>query len=98
MLTCIANRPSLINSKTKPNEAIPNIDEHNKTNSVFSICLMPRASSVLFNDGEAWTVQSIIRGYHEYISKLSLESELDLKILQYHYVSVPRSLRKTHWH
>jgi len=43
-----------------------------------------------------WTVQSIIRGYHEYISKLLLESEFDLKILQYRYVSVPRSLRKTH--
>jgi len=52
MLTCIANCSSLINSKTL-NEAIPNIDEDNKTNSVFSICLMPRASSVLFNDDEA---------------------------------------------
>jgi len=25
-----------------------------------------------------WTVESMICGYHEYISKLSLESELDL--------------------
>jgi len=54
MLTYIANRQSSINSsKMKPNEAIPNIDEHNKTNSIFSrICLVPRASSVLFDDGE----------------------------------------------
>jgi len=41
------------NSKTRPNEAIPNIDEHNKMNSVFfRICLVPCASSVLFDDGE----------------------------------------------
>jgi len=47
------HRQSLINSKTKPNDAIPNIDEHNKTNSVFfRICLVPHASSVLFDDDE----------------------------------------------
>ena len=38
---------SSIISKTKLNKAIPNIDEHNKTNSVFfRICLVPRASGV----------------------------------------------------
>jgi len=53
MLTCIANHQSSINDKTKPNKAIPNIDEHNKANFVFSrICLEPPASSVLFDDGE----------------------------------------------
>jgi len=53
MLTCIGNRQSLINNKTKPNEAIPNIDEHYKMNSIFSrICLVSRASSTLFGDGE----------------------------------------------
>jgi len=37
----------------KPNEAIPNIDEHNKMNSIFSrICLVPHASGVLFDDGK----------------------------------------------
>jgi len=72
MLTCITNRQSLINNKTKPNEAIPNIDEHNKTNSVFSrICLVPYASSMLFDDGKGYmcilcmTVESMIHGYHE---------------------------------
>jgi len=40
MLTCIADRPSSINSKTKLNESIPNINEHNKMNSLFfRICL-----------------------------------------------------------
>jgi len=53
MLTCIANCQSSINSKTKPNKAIPNINEYNKTNSVFSrICLVPCASSMLFDDGK----------------------------------------------
>jgi len=53
MLSCIANFQSSINSKMKPNDAIPNINEHNKTNSVFSrIYLVPCASSVLFDDGE----------------------------------------------
>jgi len=53
MLTCIANHQSLINSKTKLNDAIPNINEHNKMNSIFSrICLVPHASSMLFDDGE----------------------------------------------
>jgi len=57
---------------------LPNIDEHNKANSVFSrICLVPRASGVLFDD-EKHTVESMIHGHHEYISKLLLESELDL--------------------
>ena len=37
----------------KPNEAIPNINEHNKTNFVFSrICLVPCISGGLFDDGE----------------------------------------------
>ena len=47
MLTCITNH-----WLTK-NEAIPNIDEYNKMNTIFSrICLVPRASNVLFDDGE----------------------------------------------
>jgi len=53
MLTFFANHQSSINSKTKPNNAIPSIDEHNKTKSVFSsICLVPHDSSVLLDDGE----------------------------------------------
>jgi len=44
---------SSINSKTKPNKSIPNIDEYNKMNSVFlRIYLVPRASGMLFDDGE----------------------------------------------
>jgi len=44
---------SLIISKMKLNKAIPNIDEHNKTNSIFfRVCLVPRAIIVLFDDGE----------------------------------------------
>jgi len=43
----------LLINNMKPNEAIPNIDEYNKMNSVFSrICLVPHASSVLFDDDE----------------------------------------------
>jgi len=42
MLTCIANHQSLIINKTKPNEAIPNIDEYNEMN----------CSNVLFDDGK----------------------------------------------
>jgi len=63
---------SPINNKTKPNKANPNIDENNKLNSIFSrICLVPCASSVLFDDGEGYmcilcmTVESMIHGYHE---------------------------------
>jgi len=53
MLTYIANRQSSISSKTKLNESIPHVDEHNKTNSIFSrICLVPHASDVLCDDGE----------------------------------------------
>jgi len=53
MLTSIAHYQSSINSKTKPNKEIPNLNEHNKMSSIFSrICLVPCASSVLFDDGE----------------------------------------------
>jgi len=93
MLTCIANRQSLINNKTKLNEAIPNNDEHNKMNSVFSrICVVPHASIVLFDDDEGYvyilsmTVESMIHNYHYYISKLSLESKLDL--LKYYNIDI----------
>jgi len=64
------HRQSLINSKTKPNEAIPNINVHNKKHSIFSrICLVPHASSMLFDDGEGYvymlylTVESMIHAY-----------------------------------
>jgi len=87
MLTCIANRPSLINSKTKPNEAIPNTDEHNKTNFIFSICIICHVQVACCLMIARWTVQSIIRGYHEYISKLSsLESKLVLKIAMHPFL------------
>jgi len=80
----------------KPNEAIPNINEHNKTNSVFSrVCLVPRASSMLLDDSKEFmyilSIESMIRGYHEYISKLLLESVLNTAIL----ISLPQSLCKT---
>jgi len=45
---------------------------------------VPHASSVLYDDGKGYmyilsmTVESIIHGYHKYISKLLLESELVL--------------------
>jgi len=82
MLTCITNCQSSINSKTKLNEVISNIDEHDKMNSVFSrICFAPCASSVLFDDGEVHCRvydQCLSQMYKQTISKLSLESELDL--------------------
>jgi len=99
MLTYIAIRQSSINNNTKPNKAIPNINEHNKTNSVFSsICLVPHASSMLFDDGERYvyiyvlsmTVESMICGYHKYISELLLESELDL--LKYCIIDILTSI------
>jgi len=86
MLTCIANRQSSINSKTKPNNAIPNIDEHNKMNSVFlRICLVPCASSMLFDDGEVHC-----RVYNPWLSRIYKQTIVwkwtgSLKILQYQY-------------
>jgi len=95
MLTYIANRPSLINSKqsrTKQFQTSMNIIKQTPY-FPFVLCHVLVACCLMM---ARWTVQSIIRGYHEYISKLLLETELDLKILQYHYVSVPQSLCKTH--
>jgi len=81
----------------KPNEDISNIDEHNKTNSVFSrIFLVPRTSSMLFDEVKGYvhilsmTVESMIRGYHDNISKLLLESELD--ILKYCNINILTSI------
>jgi len=51
---------------------------------------VPHASSVLFDD-EKVHCKSTIHGYHEYINKLSLESELDLL----KYCNIPRSSHKT---
>jgi len=52
MMTYITNYQPSINSKTNPKQ-FSNIDEYNKTSSVLSrICLVPRASSMLFDDGE----------------------------------------------
>ena len=50
------------------NEAILNIDERNKTNYIFSrICLVPHASSILFDDGK-------IKGTCIYILSMTVES------------------------
>jgi len=78
MLTCIDNHQSFINSKTKPNESIPNIDEHNKQTPYFQGSVLCHALVVCCLMMARCIVQSMIRGYHEYICKLSLESELDL--------------------
>ena len=76
----IANH-RLINSKMKPNEAITNIDEHNKMNSVFfRIFFVPRTSSMLFDDGKVHCRAYDLRLsqiYKQTIDKLSFESELD---------------------
>jgi len=87
MLTCIANRQSSINNKTKLNEAIPNIDEHNEANPVFSrIYLVPHASSVLFDGGEVHC-----RIYDLWLSRIYKQTiawkwARPLKILQYWYL------------
>jgi len=82
MLTCIVNRQSSINSKMKPNKSIPNIDEHNKTNSVFfRICLVPRASGVFLMMVRC-TVESMIWIYKQTIT---WKWTGPLKILQYQY-------------
>jgi len=81
MLTCINNHQSSINGKTKPNKLIPNINEHNKINSIFSefvLCHMLVAHVACRSMMARHTVESMVCGYHEYISKLLLESELDL--------------------
>jgi len=77
------HRQSSINSKMKPNGSIPNIDEHNKANSIFfRICLVPRASSMSFDDGEVHC-----RVYDSWLSRIyKLESELDL--LEYCDISI----------
>jgi len=68
----------------KQNDA--NIDEHNKTNSVFSrIYLVPCASSVLFDDGEVHC-----RVYDLWLSLIYMQTIVwkwtgPLKILQYWY-------------
>ena len=78
MLTFITNCQSSINSKTKPNEAFPNIDEHNKMISIFSrICFVPCASSCCLMMARC-TVESMICGCHNYVRKLLLESKLYL--------------------
>jgi len=77
---------SSINSKTKPNEAIPNIHQHNKINSVFSrICIVPCASSLLFDDGEVHC-----RVYEPWLSQIYKQTFTwkwtgPHKILQYRY-------------
>jgi len=74
MLTCIANFQSLINSKMKPNDTIPKINEYNKTNSIFSLCHVLVMCCLMM---ARCTVESMIHGYHQYISKLSFENEPD---------------------
>jgi len=69
---------SLINSKTKPNKSIPNINEHNKMNSVFFRIFLCHVLVVCCSMMARCTVEPMICDYHEYISKLLLESELDL--------------------
>jgi len=58
-------------------------------NSVFSrICLVPHVVCCLMMAG--CTVESMIHGYHKYIGKLSLESELDL--LKYCNINILTSI------
>jgi len=76
----------MINSKTKPNESIPNINECNIMNSIFSrICLVSRTSGMLFDDGE---VQ--YRVYDSWLSQIYKQTiawkwTRPLKILQCQY-------------
>jgi len=72
MLTCIANHRSTVNN------AIPNIDEHNKTNSVLSrIWSVLHASTMLFDDGKVHCRVYDLWLSLIYVYKLLLESELD---------------------
>jgi len=61
-----ANRQLSINSKTKPNESIPNIDEHNKTNSAFFRICLRHVLVVCCSMMARCTVKSMIHGYHKY--------------------------------
>jgi len=47
---------------------------------------------MLFDDGEAHYIESMVHGYHKYINKLSLESELDL--LKYCDIDILTSILK----
>jgi len=74
------NCQSSINSKMKLNKSIPNINEHTVIKrtpyfSGFALCHMLVACHLMM---ARCTVESMIHGHHEYISKLSLENELDL--------------------
>jgi len=81
----------IANHRLTVNESIPNIDKHNKTNFIFfRICLALRALVVCCLMMARCSVDSMILGYHEYISKLSLESELDL--LKYSNIDILTSI------
>jgi len=78
MLACITNFQSSINNKTKLNDAIPNIDEHKKRTLYFPgfiLCHMLVACCLMI---VRCTVESMICGCHQYVSKILFESELDL--------------------
>jgi len=68
----------LINSKTKPNDAIPDIDDIIKQTPYFPGFVLCHVLVMCYLMMARCTVESMICGYYEYISKLSLESEPDL--------------------
>jgi len=87
MLTCITNHQSSINSKMEPNESILSIENIIKQTLYFSVChVLVACHSMMARH----TVESMICGYHEYISKLLLESELD--ILKYSSIDILTSI------
>jgi len=72
------NHQSSISNKTKPKKQFQTFYEHNKWTPYFTgfvLCHMLVACCLMM---VRCTVESTIRDYHKYISKISLESELDL--------------------
>ena len=74
---------SLINSKTKPNDAIPSTLYFPR----FVLCHVLVVCCLLM---ARCTIESMIHGYHQYISKLLFQSKLDL--LKYCNINILTSI------
>ena len=85
---CWLASPIVNHQLTVNEEAIPNINEYNKTNSVFSrICLVPRASNMLFDDGEVHC-----RVYDLWLSQITIWKTSEIYLFK-HAILLFRSWR-----
>jgi len=88
MLTCIANHWLTVKqSRTKLSQTSMSIIKQTLYFPGFVLCHMPVVYCLMM---ARCTVESMICGYHEYISKLLIESELDL--LKYCNINILTSI------